>query len=231
MIINNSLDELTKNGRLVHYYNVDVSNKQACVYAVDNFAAKYGNKINYLVNSAAYFGSKGITAEKEDWDKSLSVNIVGYANMVQACHKHMKGVSGEHSKSIVNVASISGHRAQPSRWTYAATKGAVLTMTKCMALDLSADKIRVNSVSPAWVWSPEVSKAANGDREKWEPVWGPYHMIRRLSETSEIASAITFLLSDDASCITATDLPADGGYMSMSGEGLGNNAHFAGTDY
>ena len=226
-----STGELTSNGHLVHYYNVDVSDKQACIDAVNTFAAKYSNKINYLVNSAVYFGSKGITAEKEDWDKSLSVNVVGYANMAQACHHHIVAVSGEHGKSVVNVASISGHRAQPSRWTYSATKGAVLTMTKCMALDLSADKIRVNSVSPAWVWSPEVSKAANGDREKWEPIWGPYHMIRRLSETSEIASAITFLLSDDASCITATDLPVDGGYMSMSGEGLGTDARFAGTDY
>ena len=49
-------------------------------------------------------------------------------------------------------------------------------MTKCMALDLSADGIRVNSVSPAWVWTPEVAKAVVGGREKWEPIWGAFHM-------------------------------------------------------
>ena len=122
-------------------------------------------------------------------------------------------------------------RVQPNRWTYAATKGAIAVMTKCMALDLSDENIRVNSVSPAWVWSPEVSKAAGGDREKWEPVWGPFHMPRRLCETSEVAAAICFLLSDDASFITATDLPVDGGYMSMGPEGLGENSSFAGTNY
>lgn len=225
------IGEHTSAGRSVHYYKVDVSDKQACVDAVNTFASKNSAKINYLVNGAVYFGSKGLTAEKADWDKSFSVNAVGYANMVQACYQHMKTVPGEYGKSVVNVASISAHRAQPSRWTYAATKGAIVAMTKFMALDLSADKIRVNAVSPAWVWSPEVSKAADGNREKWEPIWGPYHMIRRLSETGEVAAAITFLLSDDASCITATDLPVDGGYMSMSAEGLGENAKFAGSDY
>ena len=85
--------------------------------------------------------------------------------MVQACHPFMKEMKGV-DKSIVNITSISGHRVQPNHWTYAASKGAILIMTKCMALDLSADGIRVNSVSPAWVWSPEVSKDANGGREK-----------------------------------------------------------------
>ena len=183
------------------------------------------------MNGAVYFGSKGMTAEKQDWDKSFGVNCVGYANMVQATNQPMKSIQGIHGKAIVNIASISSFRAQPVRWTYAATKGGIAIMTKCMALDLSVDNIRVNSVSPAWVWSPEVSKAAGGDRAKWEPIWGPFHMPRRLAETSEIASGICFLLSDDASYITGTDLPIDGGYMSMGPEGLGESSAFAGQDY
>lgn len=59
--------------------------------------------------------------------------------------------------AIVNIASISGYRVQPDRWTYAATKAAILNLTRFMALDLSKDGIRVNSVSPGWVWSPEVN--------------------------------------------------------------------------
>ena len=86
-------------------------------------------------------------------------------------------------------------------------------------------------ISPAWVWSPEVSKAAKGDREKWEPIWEHFHMPRRLCETSEVASAICFLLSDDASFIRGTDLPVDGGYMSLGLEELGEKSSFAGTDY
>ena len=223
--------DLSKTGKHVEFFQVDVSNKQACLDGVQTFISNHGNRLNYLVNCAVYFGSKGITAEKKDWDKSFDVNVSGYANMLQSCYDPMKNIKGPNCKAVVNVASISAHRVQPNRWTYAATKGAIAVMTKCMALDLSNENIRVNSVSPAWVWSPEVSKAAGGDREKWEPVWGPFHMPRRLCETSEVAAAICFLLSDDASFITATDLPVDGGYMSMGPEGLGENSSFAGTNY
>ena len=83
-----------------------------------------------------------------------------------------------------------------------------------MALDLSADGIRVNSVSPAWVWTPEVAKV--GKREKWEPIWGPFHMPRRLCETSEVASAMCFLLNQDASFITSTDLPVDAWWLHVN---------------
>lgn len=221
--------DLTSKSLKVNYLEVDVSSKEQCVEAVKKVAEANSGQVHYLVNCAAYFGSKALTAEKQDWDKSLSVNVVGYSNMVQACHEHMSKMSGD--KSIVNIASISGHRCQPNRWTYSATKGAILTMTKCMALDLSKDKIRVNSVSPAWVWTPEVAKAAGGDREKWEPIWGAFHMPRRFCETSEVASVICFLLSDDASYVTASDIPVEGGYLSMSPEGFGDKSSFAGSEY
>ena len=71
-------------------------------------------QIHGLVNSMAYFGSKGVMAEKEDWDKSFSVNVVGYANMVQACYEYMRKMPGD--KSIVHTTSISGHRCQPIRY-------------------------------------------------------------------------------------------------------------------
>ena len=226
---------LTEQGQNVFYYKVDVSDKDQCCQAVKDFVSKHDNVIHGLLNAAVYFGSKALDAEQKDWDKSFGVNVVGYANMVQCCFPYMKsdpaGPETSPSRSVVNMASISGHRAQPHRWTYAATKGAILTLTKCMALDLSAFGIRVNSVSPAWVWSPEVCKAAGGDRVKWEPVWGPHHMPRRMAETSEVAAVIAFLLSCDASFVTGADIPADGGYMSMSSEGLGEDSRFAGSDY
>ena len=208
-----------------------MTDKERCVAAVKKVADANNKNVHLLVNGPVYFGSKAIDAEKKDWDKTFTVNVVGYANMVQACYPYMKEMKGV-DNSVVNIASVSGHRAQPDRWTYSAGKGAVLTMTKCMALDLSIDGIRVNSISPAWVWSPEVAKAAGeGGREKWEPIWGNFHMLRRFCEMSEVASAICFLLSQDASYITGTDLPVDGGYMTMSPEGFGEKSSFAGSKY
>jgi NAD(P)-dependent dehydrogenase (short-subunit alcohol dehydrogenase family) len=102
-------------------------------------------------------------------------------------------------------------------------------MSRCQALDLAADNIRVNSVSPGWTWTPEVEKAAVGGREKWEPLWGDFSMMRRIGEAREIARAILFLCSSDASFITGADLPVDGGYLGLGSEGLGQHSTFAGS--
>ena len=99
---------------------MDVSDKNQCVATVKTVADANEGKIHLLVNCAVYFGSKGITAEKEDCDKTFSVNVVGYSNMVQACHLFMKEMKGV-DKSVVNIASISGHQVQPNRWTYSAS--------------------------------------------------------------------------------------------------------------
>lgn len=159
----------------------------------------------------------------------MQVGPIGYATMAQAVAGPMKR-SG--SGAIVNISSVSAFVAQPNRWTYNAAKGAVHNLTKCMAYDLAPFHIRVNSVSPGWIWTQEVYKAAaidGGGREKWDPIWGEYHMLRRCGEPLEVAAAVLFLLSADASFITAADLPVDGGYMGMGPEGLGKTTVLAGS--
>ena len=212
-------------GRAVEFFCVDVSDAEACRRAVEEFAAGKG-RLDCLVNSAVSFISKGLDSTTEDWDRSLGVNVRGCANMAQACYSAMKATGGG---AIVNISSISGHIAQPDRWTYNATKGAILALTRCQALDMAPARIRVNVVSPGWTWTPEVAKAASGDRAKWEPVWGRFSMMQRLGEAREIARAILFLCSDDASFITGAELPVDGGYMALGSEGLGDHSTFAGT--
>lgn len=216
---------LQSEGGVARFFQVDVADREACQRAVEALADEWG-RLDFLVNNAVSFIAKGLDATTADWERSLGVNVRGYANMVQACHQPMRRTGGG---AIVNLASISGHIAQPDRWTYNASKGAILALTRCQALDLSADNIRVNSVSPGWIWTPEVAKAAGGDRARWEPVWGRYHMLRRLGEAREVARAILFLCSDDASFITATELRVDGGYMGLGSEGLGESSAFAGS--
>ena len=130
----------------------------------------------------------------------------------------------------MNLSSISAHIAQPNRWTYNGAKGAVNQLTRCMALDLAPHKIRVNTVSPGWIWTREVDKAAQGDRKKWGPIWGKFHMLRRLGEVEEVAAPVVFLCSDAASFITAAELMVDGGYIGLGSEGLGESSSFAGSD-
>ncbi len=217
--------KLKAEGFRVDFYPLDVSDRGSCRAHVQAFVESAG-RLDALVNNAASFLSKGLDATTEDWDRSLGVNVRGCANMVQACHEPMKRSGGG---GIVNLASISAHIAQPNRWTYNACKGALLSMTRCQALDLAADNIRVNSISPGWTWTPEVAKAAEGDRAKWEPIWARFSMLRRLAEPDEVARAILFLCGSDASFITAADLPVDGGYLGLGSEGQGEWSAFAGT--
>ncbi len=221
--------ELTNDGFKVMFCRGDMADENFCKSIVDQTVAKWGT-VNYLVNNAFSFVAKGMDATTKDWERVFMVGPVGYARMVQNAAPHMKKAGGG---AIVNMSSISAFQAQVNRWTYNAAKGAVHTMTKNMALDLAKYNIRVNSVSPGWIWTREVYKAAaidGGGREKWDSIWGQYHMLERCGEPVECAGPTLFLLSDDASFITATDLPIDAGYQSMGPEGLGKTAAFAGSD-
>jgi NAD(P)-dependent dehydrogenase (short-subunit alcohol dehydrogenase family) len=207
---------ITDAGGQALYLQVDVGARAECSHAIDQALRRFG-RIDCLVNSAAIFNYRAMDATSTDWEQSLRVNVQGCANMVQAC----AGALAQSKRgAIVNISSISGYIAQPGRWTYNTTKGAILSLTRCQALDLSPAGIRVNSVSPGTVWTPEVDRLAGGDRAHWEPVWGKFHMLRRCAEPREVARAILFLCSEDASFITATDLSVDGGYLGMGHEGV-----------
>ena len=192
---------------------------------IEKTLARFG-RIDYLVNNAFSFIAKGAEATLEDWRRVFETGPITYARMGGAAAEEMKKVGGG---AIVNVSSISAFIAQPHRWTYNSAKGAVHILTKCMALDLAPYGIRVNSVSPGWIWTNEVLKAAGGDRAKWDPVWGQFHMLERCGESVEVAAPILFLLSEDASFITATDLAVCGGYQGLGSEGLGKQSTFAGS--
>ncbi len=189
-------------------------------------AAEQRGRLDYLVNNAFSFTAVGLDATRADWDRVMNAGPVAYATMGQLSYPHMQE---QGAGAIVNMSSISAHIAQPGRWTYNAAKGAVSQLTRCMALDM-APAVRVNTVSPGWIWSREVDKAAGGDREKWGPIWSKFHMLRRLGTVEECAAATAFLLSDEASFITSTELMVDGGYRGMGSEGLGEVSEYAGSE-
>lgn len=210
--------ELTALGHKVLFVQGDMGDEAFCASLVDQTVATFGG-VDLLVNNAFAFVAASLGAKTSDWETSYFVGPVGFARMIQSVTPHMSG-----GGAVVNIGSISGHIAQKDRWTYNMSKGAVDQLTKCAALDVAEHGVRVNSISPGWIWSREVLNAAEADgggREKYDPIWGAYHMLRRCGETVEVARAALFLLSDDASFITGTDLPVDGGYLSMGPEGIG----------
>lgn len=189
---------------------------------VDDVLAREG-RLDHLVHCAADFSLVGPDATRAAWDRALGVNVVGPSMLTAYAAPRMPG------GTVVHVASISAHVAQPGRWAYNASKAAILALTRAQALDFRGYGVRVNAVSPGWVWTPEVDKAAAGDRAAWEPVWGAYHVLERLGEPSEIADAVLYLSSPRASFVTGTELLVDGGYRAIGSEGLGGSARFAGS--
>jgi NAD(P)-dependent dehydrogenase (short-subunit alcohol dehydrogenase family) len=183
-------------------------------------------EVDFLVNNAFPFTAKAMEATASDWSHAYMAGPAAYALMIAEFAKNRKVKKG----AVVCVSSISGHIAQPHRWTYNAAKGAVKQLIRCAALDFAPD-IRVNACSPGWVWTDEVSKATvDGRRESVPQAWKDYHMLQELQEPEEIAAVVAFLLSDDAAVVTGHDMDATSGYLAMGPEGLGKEANFAGSE-
>jgi NAD(P)-dependent dehydrogenase (short-subunit alcohol dehydrogenase family) len=151
------------------------------------------------------------------WDESMRTSVAAYAILSAMFRPLMRG----RSASIVNMASISAHIAQPGFAPYAASKAAVIAMTRCMAAEYAVDGIRVNSVSPGTVWTESNAghiaaefgvDRAGADRH---PDIGGKHLLQRCADPEEIAEAIVFLASASASFVTGADLLVDGGYCAI----------------
>src|SRR5262249_10108176 len=134
-------------GAEVEFVRADISKEEDARRISDTAISRFGG-IDILVNNAADFTQIGVErAELADWRRVLGVNVIGTALVAKVAIPHMKAKGG----SIVNVASMSGLIAQADFATYSASKGAVVTMTKCMALDLAPFHIRVNSICPGCI--------------------------------------------------------------------------------
>ena len=213
-----------KYGDNVHFVACDMKDRETPAILFSMARNLFGEP-DFLVNNAFPFTAKALDATYEDWVHVFMSGPAAYALMIAGFAKQRQKKDG----AIVCVSSISGHIAQPFRWTYNAAKGAVKQLTRCAAMDL-APYIRVNCISPAWVWTDEVAKATpDGTRESVPQAWNEYHLLQQLQESEQIAAAIAFLLSDDAAVITGHDLYADSGYLAMGPEGLGKTANFAGS--
>jgi NAD(P)-dependent dehydrogenase (short-subunit alcohol dehydrogenase family) len=208
---NRTLGKVKDLGANAVFVNADIS-KEASAREISAAALSSFGGIDILVNNAADFTQIGVEkAELADWQRVLGVNVIGTALVAKFAIPHMKAKGG----SIVNVASMSGLIGQPEFATYNASKGAVITMTKCMALDLAPHKIRVNSVCPGCILTSasyrEIARLGL-TFEQWRDTVAPMHMLNRLGEPREVADAVLFLASDESSFITATHLMVDGGY-------------------
>lgn len=171
-------------------------------------------RIDFLVNVACSYLDNGAATTRADWLTAFNINVLGSVVLMQAARAELAKSKG----AIVNFGSISSRVAQTGRWVYPVSKAAILQLTKNQAMDLAPDGIRVNAVSPGWTWSNIMDQLTGGNRAKTDAVAAPFHLLGRVGNPEEVAAAVLFLCSDEASFITGTDIRVDGGYTAMGPE-------------
>lgn len=203
--------QIQQQGGVAIFQKTDTSDERSIQQMVEKTVAEWGG-IDIVVNNAAafIFGSVEETSA-QDWNRVLGVNVIGYANTVKMALPHLRK-SGK--GAVVNIASVSGLIAQPDFIPYNTSKGAVLQLNRCLAMDLAKDHIRVNAVCPGAIYT----RASQGHmeligltHEEGRQAFGENAVMKRMGEPYEIAHGVLFLASEEASFITGTQLVIDGG--------------------
>lgn len=171
--------------------------------------------LNVLVNNAGilHIGTAEEITETQ-WDETFNINVRGLWLLSRSVLSYMRKAGGG---SIVNVASVLGINAARNRAAYAASKGAVILLTKSMAIDYGAENIRVNAICPSFVetdlTAEVLRKAADPAAVRRERV--AVHPIGRLGKPEDIAGLAVYLASDQSAWVTGAALPVDGGYLAV----------------
>lgn len=198
----------------------DVSVAADVERAVGQAVSRFGG-IDILVNAAAVhpFGD-AVETTGEVFMRTLAINVGSVHLTAHFAVPHMRRRGGG---AIVNLASVQGTASQRRVEAYATSKGAVLALTRSLALDFAKDGIRANSVSPGSVRTPMLEHAArmfDGPSADIEAVFrrfGSAHPLGRIGEVDEVAEIVAFLASSRASFVTGADFRVDGGLLAQIG--------------
>jgi meso-butanediol dehydrogenase / (S,S)-butanediol dehydrogenase / diacetyl reductase len=197
---------------------LDVRDEGAVSALVDAIVAEHG-RLDVVVNYAGVAGGGPVhMVDAADWDRVLDVNLKG----TFLVNKHaLRPMLQQKSGSIVNIASVEGLQGTEGGSSYNASKGAVVVLTKNMAIDYGRVGIRVNAICPGFIDTP-MFRAVMGSEHmtKFRDEYRDDHMLGRFGRPEEIAAAALFLASDDASFVTGVALPVDGGYLAGTRTGL-----------
>jgi NAD(P)-dependent dehydrogenase (short-subunit alcohol dehydrogenase family) len=190
--------------------NADVSTAGEVEKLVSATLEKF-KRINILVNNAAVLlPGTAESLTEEDFDQTLAINVRGLWLVTRAVLPHMRASGGG---SIVNIGSVLSLVGARNRVAYAASKGAVVAMTKAMALDHAAENIRVNCICPGIVETEMVAKFSMDENARRQRV--ALHPMGRFGQPGEIANAAVFLGSEESGWTTGSVLTIDGGYSAQ----------------
>ena len=194
--------------------SADVSESADIDRVVQQTVGHFG-KLDVLLNNAGilHVGTVEQITEAQ-WDETFHINVRGLWLLSRAALPHMRKAGGG---SIINVASVLGINGARNRASYAPSKGAVVLLTKCMAIDHGHEGIRVNAICPSFVETDLtdaiISKALDPEAVRRERIG--VHPIGRLGQPQDIAGLAVYLASQESSWVTGAVFPVDGGYLAV----------------
>ncbi|EJU9537139.1 SDR family oxidoreductase [Vibrio alginolyticus] len=194
----------------VSAHSIDVSEPEKVAALISDVVTRFG-KLDILVNNAGvHVPGSVIEGSVKDWKKISGVNIDGVVYCAKFALPELLKTKG----CMVNTASVSGLGGDWGAAFYCASKGAVVNLTRAMALDHGAEGVRINAVCPSLV----KTNMTNGWPQDIRDKFNERIALGRAAEPEEIASVVTFLASDDASFINGVNLPVDGGATASDGQ-------------
>jgi NAD(P)-dependent dehydrogenase (short-subunit alcohol dehydrogenase family) len=192
----------------------DVSRSDEIARVLEETVGNFGG-VNVLLNNAGilHIGTAEQLTEQQ-WDETFNINVRGLWLFSRAMLPIMRKAGGG---SIITMGSVLGINGARNRAAYAASKGAVVLLTKCMAIDHGHENIRVNAICPSFVetelTAAVISQAPDPTAVRAERV--AVHPIGRLGKPEDIAGLAVYLASDESSWVTGATFPVDGGYLAV----------------
>lgn len=213
-------DEISASGGTAFFQELDVADAQAALRAAEKAVAQFGG-IDVLVNCAGIAGQafKNISrTEEAEWDRTYQVNLKGTANCCKAVYRYFRE---QKNGKIINVSSVSARMPAAGITPYAASKAAVLNLTRSLAAEMAGFNVNVNAVCPGWIWTPIYSesgpfrhyaeKHGSTAREAFLGMVQRFCPLQREQTEADVANAILFLASAAARNITGQTINVDGG--------------------
>jgi len=208
---------IKRSGGRAGFVAVDLRAPDACERLVATTVGELGG-LDVLVNNAGIlYTANALDTTDAQWLDTMAVNVNALFYMSRAAVRHMQATG---KGAIVNVASEWGMNGEPNHVAYCASKGAVLQITRCMALDHARDHIRVNAVSPGEIHTrmvDDILAKRGGDLTANLRDLAAGIPMRRLAHPAEVARCVCFLASDLASYVTGANLTVDGGNAATAG--------------
>lgn len=192
----------------------DITRQSEIDRILSETVAHFG-RIDVLVNNAGvlHIGTAEQITEQQ-WDETFDVNVKALWLLSRSVLPHMRKAGGG---SIINIGSVLSINGARNRASYAPSKGAVLLLTKCMALDHGHENIRVNAICPSFIetdlTAAVISKAPDPEAVRRERTAA--HPIGRLGQPEDVAGLTVYLASDESAWVTGAAFPVDGGYLAV----------------